>query len=45
MYLLLSNALLISETYSEPRQTSKMGLFVRIVRGFRPLIAFVKALS
>ena len=34
-----------SEAYSEPRQTSKMDLFAKIVHGFRLLTIFVKALS
>ena len=33
----------ISETYLEPCQTSKMGLFEKIVDGWKPLTLFVKS--
>ena len=39
-----SNLLLITETYSEPSQTSKMKLFMEINKGFQALIVFAKSL-
>ena len=33
----------ISETYSEPSQTSKMELFVKIVKSWNPLSIFAKS--